>query len=253
MSFLEIAWFFSGQFWNEKMMNKRCHWFDDALAVKNGAGKKDGMTELLTVDEGIFGHFFMHTDILLTLYYDIHNQQRPIGDMPHAAQHMTASLWKKAINKFVKKTCDIIQGHYLCHIVKKGWIYPGCLQPHGYIDYAFPLLLDDPHANPSLAARMVVDTALMVICQRPQAQVSATQSAPTRTPPMIQPVPEATSLDVIIKEEIVEIGDDDTEQGQAEKDEESAILSMIQSVPGSQCPSSGPRHSLSNLCHTRRG
>ena len=240
MSFLEIAQFFGGQFRDEKMMNKWCHWFDDALAVKNGACKKDGMTELLMVDKGIFGHFFMDTDILLTLYYDIHNQQRPIGDMPHAAQHMTASSWKRAVNKFVKKTCDITQGHYHCRIVKNGQIYLGCLQPHGYIDYAFPLLLDDPHANPSLAARMVADTAVMVICQQPQAPASATQSPPTRTPPMMQPVPEATSPDVIIKEEIVEIGDDDTEQGQAEKDEKSAILSMIQVCQEADAPPLAP-------------
>ena len=91
MSFLEIARFFGGQFHNEKMTNKWHHWLDDALAAKNGAGKKDGMTELLMVEEGIFGQFFMDTDILSLLYYDIHNQQRPIGDMPCGAQHMMAA------------------------------------------------------------------------------------------------------------------------------------------------------------------
>ena len=120
--------------------NKWCYQFNDALATKNGAGKKDGMTELLTVEEGIFRQFSMNTDILSSLYYGVHNQQRPIGDMPCVAQHTTASSWKKAVNKFVEETCDIIQGHYHCHIVKNGQIYPGCLQPHGYIDYAFPLL-----------------------------------------------------------------------------------------------------------------
>ena len=127
MSFLEIAWFFGGQFHDEKMTSKQCHRFDDALAAKNGAGKKDGMTELLMVEEGIFRQFFMDTDILSLLYYDIHNQQRPIRDMPHGAQHMTAVSWKKAVNKFVEETCDIIKGHYHCRIIKNGRIYPGCL------------------------------------------------------------------------------------------------------------------------------
>ena len=91
MSFLEITWFFSGQFHDEKMTNKRHRQFDDVLAAKNSVGTKDRMTELLMVEEEIFGHFFMDTDILLSLYYDVHNQQRPIGDMPHTAQHTTAS------------------------------------------------------------------------------------------------------------------------------------------------------------------
>ena len=87
MSFLETARFFGGQFHDEKMTNKVCHWFNDALAQKNSAGKKDGITELLTVPEGIFGWYYMDTDILSSLYYDIHNQQWPIGDMPQVPQH----------------------------------------------------------------------------------------------------------------------------------------------------------------------
>ena len=156
-------------------MNKWCCQFDDALAVKNGAGKKDGMTELLMVEEGIFRRFFMDTDILSTLYYDKHNQQRPIGDMPHMLQHTMVLSWKRAVDKFVKETCDIIQGHYHCHIIKNGQIYPGCLRPHGYIDYVFPLLPDDPHANSSLAVRMAADAAARVIYQQPKGPVSATQ------------------------------------------------------------------------------
>ena len=147
MSFLEMAQFFGSQFHDEKMTNKWRCWLDDALAAKNRAGKKDGMMELLTVEEGIFGRFFKDTDILLLLYYDIHNQQRPIRDMPHGAQHTIVASWKKAIDKFVKETCDIIKGHYHCHIIKNSQIYPGCLQAHGYIDYAFLLLQDDPHTN----------------------------------------------------------------------------------------------------------
>ena len=235
MSFLEIAWFFGGQFCDDKMTNKWCSQFD-ALAVKNGTGKRDGMTELLMVEEGIFRHFFMDTDILLTLYYDIHNQQRPIRDMPHGAQHTTASSWKKAINKFVKETCDIIQGHYHCRIVKNSGIYPRCLRPHSYIDYAFLLLSDNPHTNKSLAARMAVDAAMMVMSQQPQTPAPVTQSAPTRTSPVTQPLPETTGLDVVVEEEIVEVEDEGTEQGQAEEDKETAILSMIQAYQEANTP-----------------
>ena len=84
MLFLQTTRFFSSQFDDEKMTNKRHRRFDDALSQKNGAGKKDGMTEMLMVEEGIFGHFFMDTNILSTLYYEIHNQQLPIVHMPWA-------------------------------------------------------------------------------------------------------------------------------------------------------------------------
>ena len=75
MSFLETVRFFGSQFCDEKMTNKWCHRFDDTLAKKNGAGKKDGIMELMMVPEGIFRCFYMDTDILSSLYYDIHNQQ----------------------------------------------------------------------------------------------------------------------------------------------------------------------------------
>ena len=228
MSFLEITQFFGGQFHDEKMTNKRCCQFDDALATKNGAGKKDRMTELLTVEEGIFGWFFMDTNILSLLYYDIYNQQRPIRDMHHRAQHTKAASWKKAIDKFIEETCDIIKGHYHCHIIKNGQIYPGCLWAHGYIDYAFPLLPDDPHTNKTLAVTMVVDAAMMVMSQSPKAPALTAQSAPTRTPPTTQPVPQTTGPDVVIEEEeVIKVEDKGREPKQAEEDEETAILSMI--------------------------
>ena len=240
MSFLEIARFFSGQFHDEKMTNKWRRWFNNALAAKNGVGKKDGMTELLKVEEGIFRRFFMDTDILSSLYYDVHNQQRPIGDMPHVAQHMTVTSWKKAVDKFVKETCDIIKGHYHCHIIKNGRIYPGCLWPHGYIDYAFPLLPDDPNANKTLAATMAADTAAMVMSQQPQAPALIAQSTPTRTPPTTQPVPQTTSPDVVIKEEVVKVQDKGKEHKQAEEDEETTILSMIQAYQVAEAPPPTP-------------
>ena len=156
--------------------------------------------------------------------------------MSHGPQHTEVSSWKRAIDKFVEETCDIIQGHYHCQIIKNGQIYLGCLWPHGYIDYAFLLLLDDPHANKSLAVRMSVDAAMMA----PQAPSSVTQSAPTRTSPTIQPVPETTGLDVIVEEEIVKVEDDGAEQGQAKEDKETTILSMIQVYQEANVPPPTP-------------
>ena len=248
MSFLETARFFSGQFCDEKMTNKWHRWFDDVLAQKNGTGKKDGMTELVMVLEGIFGCFYMDTDILSSLYYNIHNQQWPIGDMPWAQQHMLAPAWKRAVDKFINETCDIILGHYHCCIVKMGQIYPGCLRLHGYIDYVFPLLPDDPHANRSLAATMAADTTAMVMHQQPQALVPAAQATPqtqAKAQPVAQPTtqsaPETTGPDVVI-EEIVKIDedDDDNEQDHAAADKESAILSMIQAYKEADAPPQAP-------------
>ena len=87
MSFLKTTWFFSDQFCDEKMTHKWRRWFNNTLAQKNGAGKKIGITELLTVLEGIFRWFYMDTDILSSLYYDIHTRQLP--------------AWKRAIDKFM--------------------------------------------------------------------------------------------------------------------------------------------------------
>ena len=237
MSFLEMTLFFGSQFCDKKMTNKWCCRFDNALVTKNRAGKKDGMTELLTVEEGIFRRFFMDTDILSLLYYDIHNQQRPIRDMPHGAQHMMAASWKKAVNKFVEETCDIIKGHYHCRIIKNGQIYPGCLWVHGYIDYAFLLLTDDPHTNKTLAATMVADAAAMVMSQLPKVPASTSQSAPTKMPPTTQTLPRATGPDVIVEEEeVIEVKDEGQEPEQAKEDKETAILSIIHAYQVAEAP-----------------
>ena len=238
MSFLETTRFFGGQFHDKKMTNKWRHWFDDALAQKNGTGKKDGITELLTVPEGIFGWFYMDADILLSLYYNIHNQQWLIGDMPQTLQHMSAPAWKKAVNKFIDEICHIIMEHYHCRIMEMGWMYLGCLRLHGYIDYAYPLLSDDPHANKTLAMKMAADATMMVMHQQPQAPAPATRTmlqtqaeAPPVTQPSTQPASQTTGPNVVIEEEVIEIIDDDNndnKQDCAAADEESAILSMIQ-------------------------
>ena len=105
----------------------------------------------------------------------------------------------------------------------------------------FLLLPDDPHANQSLAVRMVADATTTVIYQQPQAPASATQSIPTKTPPVIQPVPKTPSPDIVIEEEeIFEIRDDGGEQDQAKGDEESAILSMIQVYQEADTPPPAP-------------
>ena len=110
MSFLKTAQFLGSQFHDKRMTNKRCCQFNDALAQKNCTGKKDGMTELMTVEEGIFGCFYMDTDILLTLYYDIHNQQQPIGDMPWAPQHTMAPAWKRALTNLLMRPVTLSRG-----------------------------------------------------------------------------------------------------------------------------------------------
>ena len=94
---------------------------------------------------------------------------------------MMAASWKKAVDKFVKEICDIIEGHYHCCIIKNGGIYPECLQAHGYIDYAFRVLPDDPHANKTLAVTMAEDAAVTVMSQSPKIPALTSQLAPTRT------------------------------------------------------------------------
>ena len=141
-------------------------------------------------------------------------------------------------------------GHYHCRIVKMGQIYPGCLRLHSYIDYAFLLLPDDPHANKTLATKMVVDAAMTVMHQQPQAPVPATRmmsqtqaEAPPVAQPTMQPASQTTGPDVIIKEEVVEIiddNDDDNEQDCAAADKESAILSMIQVYKEANAPPPAP-------------
>ena len=225
-------------------MTNKCKY--DALAAKNGTGKKDRITELLTVEEGIFGRFFMDTDILSTLYYDIHNQQWPIGDIPCVLQHTTASSWKRAIDKFVKETCDVIQVHYHCRNVKNGRIYPGCLWLHGYIDYAFQLLPDDPHTNCSLAARMMVDATTTVISKQPQ--------APAEMLPITQPVPEPETMgpNVITKGETIEGREEGAEQDVEEGDKESTILSMIQAYQEAYAPLPAPDTPFQLVLHREK-
>ena len=131
--------------------------------------------------------------------------------MPQVPQHISALAMKRTINKFIDKTCDIILGHYHCHIMKMGQIHPDCLCLQGYIDYAFPLLPDDPHANRSLTVTMVADATMTVMYQQPQALAPAVQVvlqaqavAQPATQPAMQPAPDTTSPDVVI-EEIIKI------------------------------------------------
>ena len=152
-----------------------------------------------------------------------------------------AASWKKAINKFIEETCDIIKGQYHCCIIKNSRIYPGCLQAHGYIVYAFPLLQDDPHTYKTLAATMAADATTTVMSHQPKAPALTTQLAPTRTPPATQPVPQATSSNVVIEEEeVVGVEDKGEEPEQAEEDKETTILSMIQAYQVVEAPPPAP-------------
>ena len=157
--------------------------------------------------------------------------------MPHGAQHTLAASWKKAIDKLVEETCNIIKGHYHCHIIKNGWIYPGCLRAHGYIDYVFLLLLDDPHANKTLAVTMAADTATMVMSQSPKVPASTLQLASTKMPPTTQTLPQATGPNVIVEEEeVMKVKDEGQEPKQAKEDKETTILSMIHVYQVAEAP-----------------
>ena len=198
----------------------------------------------MTVLEGILGCFYMDTDILSSLYYDIHNQQWPIGDMIWVPQHMSVLAWKRAIDKFIIEICDIILGHYICCIMKMGWIYLGCLCQHGYIDYVFPLLPDDHHANQSLVVMMAADAVTMVMYQQPQSPVPTVQAAP-QAQAVAQPALGTTGPDVVIEEIIkIVLNDDDdnnnNEWNQAAADEENTIFSMIQVYKEVNTPPQAP-------------
>ena len=100
---------------------------------------------------------------------------------------------------------------------------------------------------------MAADAAVMVMSQQPQAPASIAQLAPTRTPPATQPVPQTTGPDVVIEEEVVEVQDEGEEHDQAEEDEETAILSMIQAYQVAEAPPLTPDTSCLTCCHTGRG
>ena len=124
--------------------NKPQQKHDRKLVQTNGMGHKTAMEELLTVKEGIAGHFYMDVDTLSTLYKDMSEQLRFMGEFPRSRKHTTSKAWNKAYEKAVGETVDKIGQHFFCQKKKLGWVYPICLRQPGYLNHAFPLNVDDP-------------------------------------------------------------------------------------------------------------
>ena len=149
LSFLEVAYFFGSEFRDEcfTSQNKPRHRHDRKLVHSNGEGHQTAMEELLTTNEGIAGHFYMDVDILLTMYQYRADQLRFMGEFPQG-KHMSARAWNKAYEKAVDEAVEKIGQQLFCQKKKLGRPYPVCLRQAGYLDHAFPLLIDDPQYRP---------------------------------------------------------------------------------------------------------
>ena len=77
LSFLEVAYFFGGQFRDPAFTGqKKRQAHDSNLLRKNGEGCQTGMDELLSTNEGVAGRFYMDVDTLVCLYSDMAHQLR---------------------------------------------------------------------------------------------------------------------------------------------------------------------------------
>ena len=149
LSFLKVAYFFGGQFHDPAFTGqKKCQAHDSNLLRKNGEGHQTRMDELLNMNEGVAGRFYMDIDTLVCLYSDMVHQLRYRGKFPRSPQHTTATKWRAAWDKFVDETIEKIGQQYWCRKIKQGRTYPSCLQQSGLLDHAFPLPEDDPQYRP---------------------------------------------------------------------------------------------------------
>ena len=149
LSFLEVAYFFGGQFRDPAFTGrKKCQAHDSNLLRKNGEGCQTGMDELLSMNEGVAGCFYMDVDTLARLYSDMAHQLQYRGEFPQSPQHTTVTKWRATWDKFVDETIEKIGQQYWCRKIKQGRTYPSCLQQSGLLDHAFPLLEDDPQYRP---------------------------------------------------------------------------------------------------------
>ena len=81
LSFLEVAYFFGGQFHDPAFTGrKKRQAHDNNLLRKNGEGHQTGMDKLLNTNEGVAGRFYMDIDTLARLYSDMAHQLRYLGD-----------------------------------------------------------------------------------------------------------------------------------------------------------------------------
>ena len=149
LSFLEVAYFFGGQFRDPAFTGWKKHQAHDSnLLRKNGEGHQTGMDELLNTNEGVAGRFYMDVDTLAHLYSDMAHQLRYQGEFPRSPQHTTVTKWRAAWDKFVDETIEKIGQQYWCRKIKQGRTYPSCLRQSGLLDHAFPLPEDDPQYRP---------------------------------------------------------------------------------------------------------
>ena len=149
LSFLEVAYFFSGQFHDPAFTGqKKRQAHDSNLPRKNGEGHQTGMDELLNTNEGVAGRFYMDVDTLACLYSDMVHQLRYLGEFLWSPQHTTVAKWKATWDKFIDETIEKIGQQYWCRKIKQGRTYPSCLWQSGLLDHAFPLPEDDPQYRP---------------------------------------------------------------------------------------------------------
>ena len=81
LSFLEVAYFFGGQFCDPAFTGrKKRQAHDSNLLWNNGEGCQTGMDELLNTNEGVAGHFYMDVNTLAHLYSDMAHQLRYLGE-----------------------------------------------------------------------------------------------------------------------------------------------------------------------------
>ena len=149
LSFLEVAYFFGGQFHDPVFTGrKKRQAHDSNLLRKNGEGHQTGMDELLNTNEEVVGRFYMDVDTLAHLYSDMAHQLQYLGEFPWLPQHTTATKWKATWDKFFDETIEKIGQQYWCRKIKQGRTYPSCLRQSGLLDHAFPLPEDDPQYRP---------------------------------------------------------------------------------------------------------
>ena len=77
------------------------------------------MEELLTMNEGIAGRFYMDVDILSTVYQYMADQLRFMGEFPRG-KHTSAKTWHKAYEKAVDETIERIGQQLFCQKKKLG-------------------------------------------------------------------------------------------------------------------------------------
>ena len=119
LSFLEVAYFFGGQFCDPAFTgHKKRQAHDSNLLRKNGEGHQTGMDELLSTNEGVAGRFYMDVDTLAHLYSDMAHQLRYRGEFLRSPQHTTATKWRATWDKFVDETIEKIGQQYWCRKIK---------------------------------------------------------------------------------------------------------------------------------------